>query len=123
MQDQHRYNTVRKATLISASTNFLLALFKIIVGYIGHSHALIADGLHSFSDLITDGLVLLASKAGGRSPDKEHPYGHQRIETLSVIVIALLLMGVAAVIVIEAVPDQAHFTRTLAKSEAVIGFI
>src|SRR5262249_30587516 len=88
----------RRVSLISALKNTLLSLLKIIIGYFGHSHALVADGLHSISDLITDGLTLVAAKAGGQVPDKEHPYGHQRIETIAAIIIAFILIFVAATI-------------------------
>lgn len=101
MTSKKRYGQVRRASFISATTNSLLAIFKIVIGFFGHSHALIADGLHSFSDLVTDGLVLIAAKAGGRMPDKEHPYGHRRIETIAAISIAIILIFVAGIIVYE----------------------
>lgn len=101
MPSLYRYKSARRTAFVSATVNSLLAISKILVGYIGRSHALIADGLHSFSDLITDGLVLIAAKAGGRTPDKEHPYGHQRIETITTILIAIILVFVAASIVYE----------------------
>lgn len=101
MSPKKRYAQVKRASFISAATNSLLAVFKIVVGIFGNSHALIADGLHSFSDLVTDGLVLIAAKAGGRMPDKEHPYGHRRIETIAAILIAFILIFVAGFIVYE----------------------
>src|SRR6202047_2684117 len=101
MEKQQRYHIIRKVTFVSATTNSLLAVFKVLIGYLGHSHALVADGLHSLSDFITDDLVLIASKAGGRLPDKEHPYGHRRIETIATVIIAFVLIAVAASIIIE----------------------
>lgn len=89
-----RYQQAKKATLVSALINTTLAILKVIIGFLGHSQALIADGIHSFSDLLCDAFVLVAAKAGNKEPDSKHPYGHQRIETLAVIVIALLLIGV-----------------------------
>ena len=87
--------TVLRVTVVSSSINTLLALFKIVIGYFGHSQALIADGIHSFSDLITDLLVLIAARMGGQLPDKEHPYGHRRIETIAAIIISIVLILVA----------------------------
>ncbi len=101
MHNSQRYRAVRKVTIISATTNSLLAIFKVLIGYFGHSQALIADGLHSFSDLVTDALVLVASKAGGRLPDAEHPYGHRRIETVATAIIALIIIAVGVSIIIE----------------------
>ncbi len=96
-----RYQTTKQTSIVNAITNALLALVKIIIGSIGHSHALVADGLHSFADLISDGLVLIAGKAGARHPDKEHPYGHQRIETIAAIIIALIILFVGASIIYD----------------------
>lgn len=95
MPKQTRYKTAIRVTVVNASVNTLLALFKIIVGYFGHSQALIADGVHSFSDLITDALVLVGARMGEQLPDKEHPYGHRRIETIAAIIISIVLIGVA----------------------------
>ncbi len=96
MPKQARYKAALRATIVNSSTNTLLAIFKIIVGYFGHSQALIADGIHSFSDLITDALVLFAARIGDQMPDKEHPYGHRRVETIAAIIISIVLIGVAA---------------------------
>ncbi|MCH9770209.1 MAG: cation diffusion facilitator family transporter [Gammaproteobacteria bacterium] len=100
--DQH-FAATKKVTLISGTINSLLAIFKIAIGFIGHSHALIADGLHSLSDLISDGLVFIAAKAGSRRPDKEHPYGHRRIETIAAIVIAIILLAAGGGIIFDAI--------------------
>ena len=65
----NRHKTILTVSLVSATTNTLLALFKMMVGKIGHSQALIADGIHSFSDLISDALVYIAARASGHAPD------------------------------------------------------
>lgn len=91
-----RYRETRKVTLIGTALDFLLGVAKIIVGIIGNSQALIADGIHSFSDLVTDFMVLFAAKHASREADEEHPYGHGRIETLMTVGlgIALILVGI-----------------------------
>ena len=91
-----RYREVRKVTLVGSVVDFVLAVAKVIVGYIGQSQALIADGIHSFSDLLTDFMVLWAAKHASRDADEDHPYGHGRIETLMTVVlgVALILVGV-----------------------------
>ena len=100
---ENRYQITKRATLVSAAWNIILSVLKIAFGYIGHSQALIADGIHSFSDLLTDFLILIAAKTGSKEADKNHPYGHGRIETASTIVVALVLIAVGAGLAIEAV--------------------
>lgn len=92
---QFHSRTIIRVSIVSATVNTLLALLKIIIGTVGHSQALIADGVHSFSDLLTDGLVLVSARMGAQSPDQDHPYGHRRIETVSAIVISISLIVVA----------------------------
>lgn len=99
---KQRYETAKRVTIVNATTNILLATFKTVTGYVGHSHALLADGIHSFSDLISDGLVLAAAKIGGKTPDADHPYGHQRVETLAAMIIAVLLLAVGGSILYDA---------------------
>ena len=101
MAGPQRYQTARRVTIVNAATNTLLAFFKIIVGFFGRSHALLADGIHSLSDLISDALILIAAKLGGKMPDKDHPYGHQRIETLAALIIAIFLLIVGGSIIYE----------------------
>ncbi len=97
-----RYRLTTKVTLVGAIVNLVLAVFKIIIGYIGHSHALIVDGIHSFSDLLSDAIVVIAAKKGSQSPDENHPYGHARIETAFAAVLGGILITVGIGIVIDA---------------------
>ncbi|MCP3851765.1 MAG: cation transporter [Gammaproteobacteria bacterium] len=97
-----RYQATTRVTIVGAVVNFILAIFKIIIGTIGHSHALIVDGIHSFSDLISDALVVFAAKHGNQSPDDDHPYGHARIETAFAAVLGGILIAVGIGIVIDA---------------------
>lgn len=87
-----RYWQAKKATLIGALLNAFLGVIKIVGGIAFHSHALFADGIHSFSDLLTDAMVLFASKYGSQVADDSHPYGHRRIETAATLLLALLLV-------------------------------
>ncbi|HKJ71178.1 MAG TPA: cation transporter, partial [Gammaproteobacteria bacterium] len=80
--DPQRYRAAQKVTWIGAGTNLVLAVVKGVVGVLGHSQALVADALHSLSDLLTDALVLIAVRMGAQEPDTDHPYGHGRFETL-----------------------------------------
>ncbi|MGD9289404.1 MAG: cation transporter, partial [Desulfobacterales bacterium] len=69
----------RKVTLIGFFANALLILLKFLTGIFGGSQALIADAIHSISDLFTDAVVLFGIKMGRKPPDKEHHFGHARI--------------------------------------------
>lgn len=86
---------VRRISLISMLVNILLAGVKMLVGFLGHSQAVIADGVHSLSDLATDIAVLFGVKFWTAPPDQNHPYGHRRVEALITVVIGLILVGVA----------------------------
>ncbi|MGD9153750.1 MAG: cation diffusion facilitator family transporter [Gammaproteobacteria bacterium] len=108
MQDIQRYHTARRVTLLSAGANFLLAIVKIIFGFFGRSQALFADGIDSFADLFSDFLVFMAAKAGSLSPDKEHPYGHGRIETMITVGLAVLLLISGGGIIFNATHAMVH---------------
>ncbi|MEA2064522.1 MAG: cation diffusion facilitator family transporter [Gemmatimonadota bacterium] len=92
-----------RVTVLGAITNIALAALKIAVGWIAHSWALVADGIHSLTDLATDILVAFALIAGNRPKDEGHPYGHKKIETLTEIIVGLCLAGGALVIALGSV--------------------
>ena len=92
----------RRAAWAGVWLNGPLALAKIIGGYIANSQALIADGVHSLSDLASDAAVLWALGHSHRPPDDEHPFGHGRFETLATLAVAAILALAAAGIVIDA---------------------
>ncbi len=93
----------KRVTLIGAGINLLLAVVKIVVGKMANSHALIADGIHSLSDLLTDLLVWFAAHYGSQAIDEDHPYGHARFETVATVILGSLLMIVGAGIAWDAV--------------------
>jgi cation diffusion facilitator family transporter len=90
-----RYREVRKVTVVGGVVDLLLGIVKILVGTTANSQALIADGVHSLSDLATDFLVLFAAKHSHREADEEHPYGHGRIETVATVILGVALALVA----------------------------
>ena len=94
-----RYRQVRKVTLVGSVVDLLLGIGKIGAGMLSHSQALIADGVHSLSDLATDMLVLFAAKHAHAEADEEHPYGHGRIETVATVGLGagLILIGIGIV--------------------------
>jgi len=97
LPDPHdvRYRDIRVVTIVGAVVDLLLGVAKVVVGLAAGSQALIADGVHSFSDLATDFLVLFAAKHAHRKADVEHPYGHGRIETVATVVLGISLVLVA----------------------------
>ncbi len=90
-----RYREVRKVTVVGGVVDLLLGIVKIIIGTTANSQALLADGVHSLSDLATDFLVLFAAKHSHREADEEHPYGHGRIETVATVILGVALALVA----------------------------
>ncbi len=93
--DTMRSRQIRRVTWVGLFVNLGLALFKGIAGYLGASQAVLADGVHSLSDCVTDIAVLIGSHYWSRPPDAEHPYGHGRFETFVTILIGLALLGAA----------------------------
>lgn len=100
---RQRYLATRKATLVGATVNIILAITKVLFGWLGHSSALMADGIHSFSDLLTDFLVILAAKFSHHEADEDHPYGHERIETAATVALSVLLIIVGLAIIVNAI--------------------
>ena len=95
-----RFAAARKSTWVSILINVLLAALQIVAGYFGRSQSLMADGLHSLSDLLSDIMVLFANRHGNRHADADHPYGHARMETAATLIlgVALAALGVALLI-------------------------
>lgn len=79
-------------TLVGALTNVILSSLQIVFGWLTHSQALIADGIHTLSDLLSDFLVLFASSKASEKADDDHPYGHARIETLASVILGIMLI-------------------------------
>jgi len=98
VNSSNRAKATQQITLIGAVVDLVLAIFKVIVGVLGNSGALIADGIHSFSDLLSDGIVLYAAKHSHEDADEDHPYGHQKFETVATlglaVILALIGMGI-----------------------------
>lgn len=103
LTDLHARRLKTRATLVGAALNLLLAGAKVIVGIIGNSQALVVDGIHSISDLLSDALVLFTNHTGSKAADTEHPYGHSRFETATTVFIGVILMVVAGGFIFDAV--------------------
>ncbi len=100
---EQRKKETNRVTLWGVAVNLFLSVIKIVGGIYGQSQALLADGIHSLSDLASDAMVLLAVKHAGEDADEDHPYGHGRYETLATVALGLLLMIIAGGIAYKAV--------------------
>ena len=89
-----RIAAASRSTWVSVFVNLILTIAQVVVGVLAKSQGLIADGIHSLSDLVADFVVLLASHQSKKDADADHPYGHQRFETAASLVLGLLLLAV-----------------------------
>ena len=109
-----------KVTLIGSVIDLLLGVFKILFGVVSQSQALIADGIHSLSDLATDVIVIYAAKHAHTEADEEHPYGHGRFETVATVGLGVALLAVAVGIGIDATLRLFHPEKLLIPSVAAL---
>ena len=93
----------KKVTIAGLFINCFLIVLKLVTGFLGNSQALIADAVHSVSDLFTDAIVLFGIYIGRRPPDKDHHFGHARIETLASAIVGIILIATAAYLGFRAV--------------------
>jgi cation diffusion facilitator family transporter len=91
---EERAAAASRSTWISVGVNLILTITQIAVGILAKSQGLVADGIHSLSDLVADFVVLLASHHAKKDADEDHPYGHQRFETAASLVLGALLLAV-----------------------------
>ncbi|MFH1135819.1 MAG: cation diffusion facilitator family transporter [Pseudomonadota bacterium] len=102
----------RRVTYVGLAVNLVLTGVKFAAGYWGRSQAMIADAVHSLSDLFTDAVVLVGLKYGRQGPDETHPFGHARLETMASAVVGLALLGVAVEIAYQAGFSIRHHAGT-----------
>jgi cation diffusion facilitator family transporter len=104
---------------VGIAGNIVLSAVKLVVGYLAGSVALVADGVHSLSDMITDVAVLLGIHFGSKRPDASHPYGHGRIETFAATFIGIGLAAVGAAMIYWAAVDISK-GKTVSPSSTVL---
>lgn len=97
-----------RATYASIAVNLVMTLAQLVVGWVANSQSLVAHGLHSFSDLLSDFLVLYASHQGAHPADEAHPYGHARVETAATLVLGVSLVLIGAGILWESGLELQH---------------
>jgi cation diffusion facilitator family transporter len=93
-QSAEKQRVARKSTFVSIGLNAVLMSMQIAIGVFAHSQALVADGVHSLADLVSDFVVLIANRHSGAEPDADHNYGHSRYETVASLFLGGLLISV-----------------------------
>ena len=111
VSNNDRYRITQRVTLTGAVVNCVLASLQVVFGVLGKSQALVADGIHTLSDLCTDFIVLYASRRSAKAADKSHPYGHGRIETLASMLLGAILGMVGIGIGIRGIDSIIHPTN------------
>ncbi len=116
------------STWVSVAVNVVLSSTQIAVGIFAKSQGLVADGIHSLSDLLADFVVLAANRASQKDADEEHPYGHQRFETAASLALGALLLAVGVGMVWSALlklqsPDTIPTVHAVALWVAVIALV
>lgn len=91
-----REKEIRHVTVLGAVVNVVLTIGKIVAGVVGRSAAMVADGIHSLSDLLSDVVVIVFTRLSSKGKDKEHSFGHGKFETLATLIISVILVAVGA---------------------------
>jgi cation diffusion facilitator family transporter len=120
-----RFAAARKSTWVSIFINLILTVLQVTGGFFGKSQSLMADGLHSLADLLSDVLVLFANRHGNKHADAEHPYGHARIETAASLILGVSLAALGIGLLVAAGlrlqnPEQVQAVNPLALWVAMI---
>lgn len=129
-QEKNYEKTAMRISFVSIVINVILSLFKALAGLISHSGAMISDAIHSASDVFSTIVVIIGVKISGKESDKEHPYGHERMECVAAILLATILaitglgIGWSAVTKIMAGNyDQLEVPGVLALAAAIVSIV
>ncbi len=90
-EDKQREKVIMRVSVGSIVLNLGLSMFKLMAGFLAGSSAMISDGVHSASDVLSTGIVIVGARLAGKEADAEHPYGHDRLECVACILLAVLL--------------------------------
>lgn len=115
-----------KVSFTSLICNSLLSVFKLVAGLVGLSYAMVADAIHSFSDVFTTVIVIIGVKISSKKADKEHPYGHDRLECIATLLLSIMLFVVGAFIgysAIEKLVTGSYADAELPKAIALVASI
>ncbi len=123
-----RTAAAKRSTWVSVAVNIAMSCLQISAGVLTKSQGLIADGIHSLSDLVADFVVLFASHHGAKDADAEHPYGHQRFENAASLVVGVLLLAVGAGMIWSAIgklenPESIPTVHAMALAVAAVALV
>lgn len=108
-QQVSRERQIYKVTAIGSAVNIVLVAFKFVAGIVGRSSAMVADAVHSLSDLLTDAVVVVFVHTASRPVDRTHEYGHGKFETLATLIVGCILFLVGVGILVDGVKDCIAF--------------
>lgn len=126
-KNDEREKIVVKTSAIGVVANILLAVFKMVIGLLSNSIAIVLDAVNNISDVASSVITIVGTKLAGKEPDKKHPFGHGRIEYLSAMVVAVIILYAGTTSLIESVkqiikpetPDY-NFTSLVIIAVAVV---
>lgn len=112
---KNRENIVIKTSIISIISNIVLALFKAFIGVLANSIAIVTDAINNLSDALSSIITIAGTKLASRAPDKEHPYGHGRIEYMTSLIISIIVLYAGLTAFIESIkkiihPEKVNYT-------------
>lgn len=105
MEPKAKMNAATRVSIVTLSINAALTLIKFVVGFAAASGAMVSDAVHSASDVLSTVIVIVGIKASRRAKDADHPYGHDRMESIASLVLSFILFLTGAAIAVEAVTD------------------
>ena len=105
MEEKEFQKVANRVSIITIIGNVILSVFKLAAGVVAHSNAMISDAIHSASDVFSTIVVMIGIKLASKESDKEHPYGHERMECVAAIVLAMVLFMTGLGIGMEALKN------------------
>ncbi len=123
MQESSFDAVATRVSVVSIIINLLLAAFKFVAGVAGHSGAMISDAVHSSSDVVGSLIVIVGVKMSERASDKDHPYGHERMESVASLILAVVLAVAGLAMGREALQSIASRSYSTAAAPGVIAMV
>lgn len=131
--DEHRFRKLKqnektavRVSMLAILSNVILSVFKLVAGIVGKSYAMVADSVHSISDVLTTVVVIIGVKISAKKADRSHPYGHDRFECITALILAFVLFDVGLLIGYDAVSSLIsgeYLTKEVPKLIALIAAV
>lgn len=123
MESKEREKLILITSYLSIVVNSLLSIFKLLCGFFGSSISMVSDGIHSLSDVLSTMIVIVGVKISSKKADKEHPYGHERLESVMSIVLSVILLVVGLGIGQRGINNILHYKTLEIEEPAFINVI